>query len=61
MSIKMCCPNCHQYMGGPISVERVNGTIGDEEVHSYDKYYECMTCPEIFGVVISVPFLEEES
>ena len=59
--IIMYCPKCRKPLDGPIEIKQIPGTIGDEVVHSYDKSYQCMTCPEIFQVVISVPFLEEES
>ncbi len=51
----MHCPQCKEPLDGPILVERIPGTIGDEVVYSFNKHYQCMTCPDIFEVVISVP------
>jgi len=52
---KRYCPKCREPMDGPILVSKVPGTIGDEVVHTYDIHYQCMTCPDIFQVVISTP------
>ncbi len=43
-----------------VEIRPRTGTIGDEEVYSFDVYLECPTCPDILSICVNIPGHEPE-
>ena len=51
------CPLCREPMRH-VETRTVYGTIGDQVCNSYNLHFECMTCPDVLGIIVSVPNME---
>jgi len=49
------CPVCRNELDYLQDIEQIEGTIGNDKVFTYLVHYECLTCPDVFQVTISIP------